>query len=37
MLRRPLFRLIPVFIVWFGIGGTPKLMLIAIGAAIPLY
>jgi len=38
MLRTlPLFGLIPVFIVWFGIGETPKLMLIAIGAAIPLY
>jgi sulfonate transport system permease protein len=33
----PLFGLIPVFIVWFGIGETPKLTLIAIGAAIPLY
>jgi sulfonate transport system permease protein len=38
MLRTlPLFGLIPVFIVWFGIGETPKLMLIAIGSAIPLY
>jgi sulfonate transport system permease protein len=38
MLRTlPLFGLIPVFIVWFGIGETPKLMLIAIGTAIPLY
>ncbi len=38
MLRTlPLFGLIPVFIVWFGIGETPKLLLIAIGAAIPLY
>ena len=38
MLRTlPLFGLIPVFIVWFGIGETPKLTLIAIGAAIPLY
>jgi sulfonate transport system permease protein len=33
----PLFGLIPVFIVWFGIGELPKLLLIAIGAAIPLY
>jgi sulfonate transport system permease protein len=33
----PLFGLIPVFIVWFGIGQLPKLLLIAIGAAIPLY
>jgi sulfonate transport system permease protein len=33
----PLFGLIPVFIVWFGIGELPKIILIAIGAAIPLY
>lgn len=38
MLRAlPLFGLIPVFIVWFGIGELPKIMLIAIGAAVPLY
>lgn len=38
MLRTvPLFGLVPVFIVWFGIGQEPKLLLIAIGAAIPLY
>ncbi|HTZ93910.1 MAG TPA: ABC transporter permease [Streptosporangiaceae bacterium] len=38
MLRTlPLFGLIPVFIVWFGIGVAPKIILIAIGAAIPLY
>jgi sulfonate transport system permease protein len=38
MLRTlPLFGLIPVFIVWFGIGEMPKLLLIALGAAIPLY
>jgi sulfonate transport system permease protein len=38
MLRTlPLFGLIPVFIVWFGIGQTPKILLIAIGTAIPLY
>lgn len=33
----PLFGLIPVFIVWFGIGELPKIILIALGAAIPLY
>jgi sulfonate transport system permease protein len=33
----PLFGLIPVFIVWFGIGQLPKILLIAIGSAIPLY
>ena len=38
MLRTlPLFGLIPVFIVWFGIGQLPKILLIALGAAIPLY
>jgi sulfonate transport system permease protein len=38
MLRTlPLFGLIPVFIVWFGIGEAPKILLIAISAAIPLY
>ncbi len=38
MLRTlPLFGLIPVFIVWFGIGDQPKILLIAIGAAIPMY
>ena len=38
MLRTlPLFGLIPVFIVWFGIGAGPKILLIAIGSAIPLY
>ena len=33
----PLFGLIPVFIVWFGIGQLPKILLIALGASIPLY
>lgn|SRR5487761_748992 len=33
----PLFGLIPVFIVWFGIGDLPKIILVALGAAIPLY
>jgi sulfonate transport system permease protein len=33
----PLFGLIPVFIIWFGIGDLPKELLVAIGAAIPLY
>ncbi len=33
----PLFGLIPVFIVWFGIGEMPKIILIALGTAIPLY
>ena len=33
----PLFGLVPVFIIWFGIGQLPKVLLIALGAAIPLY
>jgi sulfonate transport system permease protein len=33
----PLFGLVPVFIVWFGIGPLPKILLIALGAAVPLY
>jgi len=33
----PLFGLIPVFIVWFGIGDLPKILLVALGAAVPLY
>ena len=33
----PLFGLIPVFIVWFGIGNPPKIWLIALAAAVPLY
>jgi sulfonate transport system permease protein len=33
----PLFGLIPVFIVWFGIGQLPKVLLVALAAAIPLY
>jgi sulfonate transport system permease protein len=38
MLRTlPLFGLIPVFIVWFGIGELPKILLITIAAAVPLY
>jgi sulfonate transport system permease protein len=38
MLRTvPLFGLIPVFIVWFGIGNLPKILLIALAAAFPLY
>jgi sulfonate transport system permease protein len=38
MLRTlPLFGLIPVFIVWFGIGELPKVLLIALGSAVPLY
>jgi sulfonate transport system permease protein len=38
MLRNvPLFGLIPLFILWFGIGELPKLVLIALAAAVPVY
>jgi len=38
MLRTlPHFGLIPLFITWFGIGESPKLALIAMGVAFPLY
>lgn len=38
MLRTlPLFGLIPLFIIWFGIGELPKVTLIALGVVFPLY
>ncbi|WP_084437987.1 ABC transporter permease [Niveispirillum irakense] len=38
MLRTlPLLALVPLFIVWFGIGETPKIGLIALGALFPVY
>jgi sulfonate transport system permease protein len=38
MLRTlPFLGLIPLFILWFGIGETPKIALIALGVAFPLY
>jgi sulfonate transport system permease protein len=38
MLRTlPHFGLIPLFILWFGIGEQPKITLIAMGVAFPLY
>ena len=33
----PHLGLIPLFILWFGIGETPKVLLIALGAAFPIY
>ncbi|WP_132992796.1 ABC transporter permease [Gordonia zhaorongruii] len=33
----PLFGLIPLFILWFGIDETPKVLLVALGAVFPLY
>jgi sulfonate transport system permease protein len=38
MLRTlPVLALIPFFILWFGIGETPKVALIAVAAAFPIY
>lgn len=38
MLRAlPFYGLIPLFILWFGISETPKVALIALGVAFPLY
>jgi sulfonate transport system permease protein len=33
----PLFGLIPLLILWFGIGEPPKLVLIALAAGLPVY
>jgi sulfonate transport system permease protein len=33
----PLFGLVPLFILWFGIGEVPKVILVALGVVIPLY
>lgn len=38
MLRAlPHLGLIPLFILWFGIGETPKVLLIALGVVFPIY
>ncbi|MFG2123210.1 ABC transporter permease [Streptomyces sp. NPDC048710] len=38
MLRTvPFVGLIPLFIIWFGIGETPKIAIIALGVTFPLY
>jgi sulfonate transport system permease protein len=38
MLRTlPFLGLIPLFILWFGIGEQPKIALVALGVAFPLY
>ncbi|WP_420534756.1 ABC transporter permease [Actinomadura pelletieri] len=38
MLRAlPLFGLIPLFILWFGIGEIPKVILVAFGVLFPIY
>jgi sulfonate transport system permease protein len=33
----PLFGLVPLFIIWFGIGEWSKILLVALGSMIPLY
>ena len=33
----PLYGVVPLFIIWFGIGETPKVILIALGVLVPLY
>jgi len=38
MLRTlPFLALVPLFILWFGIGETPKIALVAMGSAFPVY
>jgi len=33
----PALALVPLFILWFGIGETPKILLVALGAIFPIY
>jgi len=33
----PLYGVVPLFIIWFGIGESPKVILIALGVMVPLY
>lgn len=33
----PVLALAPLFILWFGIGETPKILLVALGATFPVY
>jgi sulfonate transport system permease protein len=38
MLRTlPVLALVPLFILWFGIGETPKVALVALGTLFPVY
>ena len=37
MLRTvPVLALLPLFIIWFGVAETPKIILIAVGSTFPL-
>ncbi|WP_435069663.1 ABC transporter permease [Amycolatopsis thermoflava] len=33
----PFTALVPLFILWFGLGQTPKVLLIAVASAVPMY
>jgi len=33
----PLLGLLPLFIVWFGIGNMPKILIVVLGALFPMY
>ncbi|NHO19723.1 ABC transporter permease [Acetobacter oeni] len=33
----PVLALVPLFILWFGIGETPKILLVALGSTFPVY
>lgn len=33
----PVLALVPLFILWFGIGETPKILLVALGSSFPIY
>ncbi|KXV40696.1 ABC transporter permease [Gluconobacter japonicus] len=33
----PALALVPLYILWFGIGETPKILLVALGATFPIY
>lgn len=33
----PFTALVPLFIIWFGIGETPKVLLVAFGVTVPVY
>lgn len=33
----PVLAMVPLFILWFGIGETPKILMVALGAMFPVY